>query len=56
MRSIKEYKAPEAAVIEFECADVITESVTNTLDKTNNQSGHTYVNAGSRKWGDIYDN
>ena len=54
MRSIKEYKAPEAAVIEFECADVITASVTKTLDKTNN-SDHTYVSAGSRKWSDIYE-
>ncbi len=56
MRSLKEYKAPKAAVTEFECADVIT--VSGTLDKTNGygDSSHTYVNAGSRSWSDIYGN
>lgn len=54
MRNIKEYKAPKAAITEFECADVITVSA---LDKTNGHQDdptrHTYVNAGGRKWGDI---
>ena len=60
MRNIKkEYKAPVAEVTEFECADVITVSETYNLWIESNEydvyPGNEYVNAGSKRWSDIYE-
>ena len=56
MRDIKEYKAPRAQVTEFECADVITNSLATSLSSDGNlvyDKDKSYVNIGGRSWGDI---
>ncbi len=56
MKKYKEYKAPKVEVVEFECADIITDSpvsLKKKLDKTPQE--HTYVYAGGKTWKDIYE-
>ena len=56
MRDKKEYKAPLAQVTEFECADVITDSLATSVSggKPDYNGAKSYVNIGGRNWSDIY--
>ncbi len=58
MRDKKEYKAPLAQVTEFECADVITDSLATSVSegKLEHDKAKSYVNIGAKKWSDIYGN
>ena len=57
MKDIKKYKAPKAQVTEFECADVITNSLATSVDDRGilgHDKEKSYVNIGGKKWSEIY--
>ena len=56
MRDIKKYKAPKAEVTRFECEDIITRSLDNSISggSTKYDSATKYVKVGqSVSWDDI---
>ena len=55
MRYIKEYKAPEAQIVTFECADVITNSLATSIGAGGlvHDKEKSYVNIGGKSWSDI---
>ena len=59
MRVYKEYKAPKAEITLFECEDVITKSLANSISGSGDleHNVNSYVKVGNgASWSDIYDN
>ncbi len=57
MRSLREYKSPKAEVTVFECEDIITRSLANSLNERDElaHSAKSYVRIESgASWGEIY--
>ncbi len=56
MRSLREYKSPKAEVTVFECEDIITKSLANSVGESGlEHSAKSYVKVGNgASWSDIY--